>query len=46
MVEAAGIILALPSPFRGRRRCAPALSHHFVVRLSPLRVFIPTSNGQ
>ena len=29
----------------GRRRCAPALSHHFVARLNPLRVFIPKSTA-
>ena len=34
-----------PSQIKGgRRRCAPALSHHFVVRLNPLRGFIPSSS--
>ena len=44
LVEAAGIIRPSSSPLRGRRRCAPALSHHFVVRLNPLRGFIPSSS--
>jgi len=46
--EAAGIIRPSSSPPSqikgGRRRCAPALSHHFVVRLNPLRGFIPSSS--
>ena len=36
------------TPFQikgGRRRCAPALSHHFVVRLNPLRGFIPSATA-
>ena len=45
LVEAAGIIRPSSSPLRGRRRCAPALSHHVVVRLNPLRVFIPKSTA-
>jgi hypothetical protein len=45
LVEAAGIIRPSSSPLRGRRRGAPALSHHFVARLNPLRVFIPKSTA-
>ena len=33
LVEAAGFIRPTSSPLRGRRRCAPALSRHFMARL-------------